>query len=310
MEHRTNRTKHKTKSFVRRGVSDLLVKTYFERLYPHTKSELYFPSRKNTGIFVSLCFMAAGSNYFPIKAGKKYTSDDVALQRKIYDGSRPMTHEVKNSFHPFDLKGLADFYRKHLSEKIPAIALSFGISSDKKIDPECLCVALAMQFNLFIGSNSDEADDVVALEYQKLLAEPTAIESESYCPASVLYPGDQVRLKSKYRPVYRVGIYEKFEHTWEIENIGTQVWQGRKLFLSNHNKIRPKATMCYVAIPHTPPKKSVKIAVNMDARGFEDKSECKWIMVDEHGNDCFPNSGSFEFIIDTRFRCKDKEEAE
>lgn len=288
----------------------MLVKTYFERLYPHTQSELYYPSRKNSGIFVSLCFMAAGSKYFPINKGRKYTSEDVALQRKIYDGSRPITLDVKKTFNPFDLKGLADFYKKHLSGNMPTVALSFGISSDTEVDEGCLCVALAMQLKLFIENDSEDTDDVVALEYQKLLAEPKAVESESYCPSSVLYPGDQARLKSKYRPTYRVGIYEEFEHTWEIENLGTQVWQGRKLFLSNHNKIRPKTTMCYVTIPHTPPKKSVKIAVNMDARGFEEKSECKWIMVDEHGNDCFPNSGTFEFIIDTRFKCKDKEEAE
>ncbi len=52
----------------------MLVKTYFERLYTHMREELYYPNRKNSGIFVVRCFYAAGSNYFPFKKGKRYTS--------------------------------------------------------------------------------------------------------------------------------------------------------------------------------------------------------------------------------------------
>ena len=69
----------------------MLVKTYFERLYPHIRTAVYYPSRKNSGIFVTLCFCAAGSNHFPFTKGKRYTSEDVPLQRKIYDGTRTMT---------------------------------------------------------------------------------------------------------------------------------------------------------------------------------------------------------------------------
>lgn len=286
----------------------MLVKTYFERLYPHITKEIYYPSKKNAGIFVSLCFMAAGSNHFYIKPGRQYKSSDVSLQRKIYDGTRRITQEEKDSFNPFDLQGLALFYEKHLPKDISAVALSFGIAPNMDMNKGCFCTALAIQFKSFIDSDSDEVEDIVALEYQKLLAEPKSIESSAHHTTSVLYPGDQFLLKSKFRPTYRVGIYEEFEHVWEMENVGTQVWQGRKFFLSNHDKIRPKAKMHYVAIPNTPPKKSVKIAVFMDARGFEEKSECKWIMVDEQGNDCFPNSNSFEFIVDARFSCENKED--
>ena len=84
----------------------MLVKTYFERLYTHMREELYYPNRKNSGIFVVRCFCAAGSNYFPFKKGKRYTSKDVPLPRKLYDGSRTMTTDIKASFHPFDDAGL------------------------------------------------------------------------------------------------------------------------------------------------------------------------------------------------------------
>ena len=80
----------------------MLVKTYFERLYTHMREELYYPNRKNSGIFVVRCFCAAGSNYFPFKKGKRYTSKDVPLPRKLYDGSRTMTTDIKASFHPFE----------------------------------------------------------------------------------------------------------------------------------------------------------------------------------------------------------------
>ena len=116
-----------------------------------------------------------------------------------------------------------------------------------------------------------------------------------------MYPGDQVYLKSKYRPTYQVNIYERFQHTWEFENVGTQVWRGRRLFFSNHESVRPRAEAVYIDIPDTPPHKDVKIIVSMDARGFEGKSECKWIMVDGDDNDCFPNSNTFIFVVSTKF---------
>lgn len=142
------------------------VKTYFERLYPHIRTAVYYPSRKNSGIFVTLCFCAAGSNHFPFTKGKMYTSEDVPLQRILYDGTRTMTVDIKSSFHLFNEDGLAAFY---------------------------------------------------------------------------------------------------------------------------------------IDIPDTPPHKGVKITVSMDARGFEGKSECKWIMADSDDNDCFPNSNTFTFLVSAKF---------
>lgn len=148
---------------------------------------------------------------------------------------------------------------------------------------------------------TDEADDIVAMEYQKLLAEPQEKANEVYHPASVLYPGDQIYFKSQYRPTYQVNIYEVFQHTWEFENAGTQVWRGRRLFFSNHDTARPRTETNYIDIPDTPPHMGVKITVSMDARGFEGKTECKWIMVDSDNNDCFPNSSTFTFVVSTKY---------
>lgn len=280
----------------------MLVKTYFERLYPHIRTAVYYPNRKNSGIFVTLCFCAAGSTHFPFTKGKRYTSEDVPLPRKLYDGSRTMTADIKSSFHPFNEDGLAAFYKENIeTAKMRDVMLAFGIPPTTEMDDDCLCRSLAIQFRAFIESDTDEADDIVALEYQKLLTEPQMETAESYHHASVLYPGDQIYFKSKFRPIYQVNIYEKFQHTWEFENTGTQTWRGRRLFFSNHDAVRPRAKENYIDIPDTPPHKDVKITVSMDARGFEGISECKWIMVDSDGNDCFPNSNTFTFVVSAKF---------
>ena len=169
------------------------VKTYFERLYPHIRTAVYYPSRKNSGIFVTLCFCAAGSNHFPFTKGKRYTSEDVPLQRKLYDGTRTMTVDIKSSFHPFNEDGLAAFYKENIeTEKMRDVMIAFGIPPTSEMNEDYLCRALAIQFRAFIESDTDEADDIAAMEYQKLLAEPKEETAEAYHPASVLYPKDQI----------------------------------------------------------------------------------------------------------------------
>lgn len=280
----------------------MLVKTYFERLYPHIRTAVYYPSRKNSGIFVTLCFCAGGSNHFPFTKGKRYTSEDVSLQRKLYDSTRTMTVDIKSSFHPFNEDGLAAFYKENIeTAKMRDVMIAFGIPPTSEMNEDCLCRALAIQFRAFIESDTDEADDIATMEYQKLLAESKEETAETYHPASVLYPGDQIYFKSKFRPTYQVNIYEKFQHTWEFENTGTQVWRDRRLYFLNHDAVRPRADANYIDIPDTPPYRGVKITVSMDARGFEGKSECKWIMVDSDDNDCFPNSNTFTFLVSAKF---------
>ena len=39
----------------------------------------------------------------------------------------------------------------------------------------------------------------------------------------------------------------------------------------------------------------------MDARRHEGKTICHWIMVNEKGDDCFPNSTLFDYTLDAQF---------
>ena len=247
----------------------MLLQTYFERIYKHTLSGAYCPSRRNAGILVLRCLCVAGSSRFNFIKGKRYTSDDVPLERKYFDGSRTMTQDIKDSFHNFDVDAVAAVLLELIdNDQIRDAMLDFGI-------PPSL----------------DE----------RLLSEPQATDNPAQSVGAPLYPDDQVYCKSKFRPTYDVDIYQGFQHTWEFENTGTQTWRGRKLFFINHETARPRADRIYIDIPDTPPNKGVKLMVTMDPRGFEGIHECKWVMIDSGGENCFPNSNQFSFVVHTRF---------
>ena len=280
----------------------MLLQTYFERIYKHTLSEAYYPSRRNAGILVLRCLAAAGSRHFTFDKEKKYTSGDVPLERKYFDGSRTMTQDIKDSFHNFDVDAVAAVLLGLIGKnQIRDVMLSFGIPPSMAENAKCLCRALALQLKGFITSQTDEATDIVLLEYQRLLSEPQAADKSVQSVGVPLYPDDQVYYKSKFRPTYDVDIYKVFQHTWEFDNVGTQTWRGRRLFYVNHDTARPRADRIYIDIPDTPPNKGVKLTVTMDPRGFEGTHECKWVMIDSGGDNCFPNSNQFSFVVHTRF---------
>ena len=280
----------------------MLLKTYFERIYQHTLSEAYYPSRRNAGILVLHCLNSAGSTHFVFVNGKRYTSEDVPTERKYFDGSRLMTPEIKKSFHCFDVNAVAAVLKHYIDgNQMRDAMLSFGIPPNLEENADYFCQALALQLKGFTDSPTDEADDIVLMEYQKLLSGPQDLDKHIHAVVTPLYPGDSVYFKSKYRPTYDVDIYQCFQHTWEFDNVGSQTWRGRKLFFINHDAVRPRADKIYIDIPDTPPQKGVNVTVNIDTRGFEGSYECKWIMIDSEGNDCYPNSNQFSFIVHTRF---------
>ena len=275
---------------------------YFERIFPSTDSKMYHPNRKNKGIFVSFCFSSAGSTYFSKRNNRQVTSEDVQLERKLYSGARPLSKDVKNSFPAFNEDGLACYFKSFIEDgKYPDVMLNFGIPNTGMIRKDCLCKALARQFRAFIDSDTKEADDIVLLEYQRFLSAPESHKCESCQPVSVLYPGDRVYIKPNSQSRHNVNIYEEFHHTWEFENTGTQTWRGRKLCFSNCGEVRPRTRQNSIDIPDTPPNKSVKISVESDARGFEGRSVCKWIMIDSEGGNCFPGSSMFDIEINAEF---------
>ena len=280
----------------------MLLETYFKRLYPLVWDGLYYPSRQNYGILVLRILSAAGSTTCIYKKGKRYTSEDVPLERKLYDGSRTMSPELKDSFSPFNVDGLTAFFSENIKDaQLNSLAAAFGIPPTLDLSKQPLCSALSFQLKAFVDSSDEEADDIVALEYQKMLSASQPEDKKEYRPTTALYKDDQVYLRTTYKPTYDVKLYEKFTHTWSFENMGTQTWRMRRLYFSNHDTARPRAKTPYIDIPETPPLKGVVLSVEMDARGFEERTECRWIMVDSENNDCFPNSGYFSFFVNARY---------
>ncbi len=117
---------------------------YFGRIFPSTAGQMYYPNRKNSGIFVSFCFIEAGSNYFSHKPSDRLKSDDVPLERKLYDGARKMSQDLKDSFMSFNADGLCAYFEKIINkDKYGDIMLAFAIppTEEKKSagTPESTC---------------------------------------------------------------------------------------------------------------------------------------------------------------------------
>lgn len=141
------------------------------------------------------------------------------------------------------------------------------------------------------------------MTYQQLLVEPKQ-EPSTFHHISSLYQDDTVYIKPDHKRSYSGFMYEQLTITWKFSNLGTQTWRGRKLYLSNHDEIRPRAESNYIEIPETPPKTGVEISVVIELRPFEGHTTCHWIMVDSGGNDCYPGSRMFDIDIDVKFKRK------
>ena len=252
------------------------------------------PNLKSREAFIDGLFEAAGQ--------KPYIS--VSYKRNLCNGTKPFTVEQKSPLRGRDnLQSLTAFFTKAIADSLVTnVIAAFGIPEKDSPDKDALCIALSHQMRLLIDSDDEDVSDILTVEYQKAKNTDPADIAATQTTMRPLYPGDSIYMKSNWRPVYSVCVDEVFEHTWVFDNVGTQTWTGRRLFLSNNADVRPKAESNYVDIPDTPPNHTVTVTVRIDARSFEKTSECKWIMIDNEGNDCFPNSGQFTIVVDATFQ--------
>lgn len=250
------------------------------------------PRLKSQEKFIDALFRAAGHE---LSYGESY-------KRKLFNGDMPFRRDVKALFREYNFQSLTDFFLSEIADdRVPRVVAAFGIPEPGEASKEALCKALACQMGLLIDSDDEDVDDIVALRYQVLKLNPEA-ESVSLQGMHPLYPGDDVYMRPPSNDMHKVNLNELFEHAWAFDNVGTQTWTGRRLYLSNHAEIRPRAESVYVSIPDTPPNATARVSVRMDSRGFEGRSECQWVMVDKDGSVCFPNRGFFAFAIDVEFR--------
>lgn len=171
----------------------------------------------------------------------------------------------------------------------------FTIPTDADINTSALAKALADQFQIIIHEPDSDAD-IIATNYQQYLSEPETDDPSFYKP---LYDGDAFWVETP--PSDRqhvVDFYEHFTHTWELLNAGKVTWTGRKLICINEDSITPYAMQQSIDIPDTAPNRRVILSIEFDARGDENSFESKWVMVDKHNKECYPNySSPFNVMI-------------
>lgn len=252
------------------------------------------PNLKSREDFIDALFKAAGQ--------EPYIS--VSYKRNLCNGTKPFVVEQKEPLRNRDnFQSLTNFFMKEIADTcVDKVVAAFGIPEKDPPTKKALCMALAHQMRLLIQSDDEDVSDILTVEYQKAKNEVPTSKNQPQLTMQPLYPGDSVYLKSEWRPVYTVGLDQAFEHTWIFDNVGTQTWTGRRLYFSNHDKVRPRAESDYIDIPDTPPNHTATVTVRIDPRSFETKSECLWIMVDSDGNNCFPHSGQFTIIVDVTFQ--------
>lgn len=278
---------------------DLKLKDYFKRIYDKTDKNLYYPSRKNTGIFITKLFIAGGSHHFSLPYGQ-VKSENVETQRKIFNGSFEFTPDLKLSFRHVDIDGLTDFLNKAVPDsRIRELMRDFGIPDDIAEDAELFCKALAYQFEAFVRSATQEAEDIVLMRYQLLLGGNSRPEEVQI---RTKYPYDVAMVSPDQISVHQISSHDrKVLHEWNIQNRGKREWIGRRLYFVNHSEVKPRAISNYVDIPDTQPGEYIKVATSMDARRHEGKTVCHWIMIDDQGDNCFPNSNAFDFTLIAEF---------
>ena len=280
-------------------VNNLELKDYFKLIYEVTVRDLYSPSRKNSGIFITKLFIAGGSHHFVLPQGI-VKAEHVETQRKIYNGNFEFTPELKATFHKVDIDSLASFYRQAIPDgRVRDVMRNFGVPDDVDKNPDMFCKALAYQFEAFVQSSTQEANDIVLIKYQQL--QETG-DNPSTTPARTKYPSDVPMISPNQKSVHQISSHDKdVIHEWIIQNRGKREWRGRRLYFANHADVRPRAVSNYVDIPDTKPGEYIKVATSMDARRHEGKTVCHWIMIDDQGDDCFPNSSKFDFTLIAEF---------
>jgi len=252
---------------------------YSKKLYPGLLSGI-----GNQGHFVGALFNAAGSGFFPIQSS--YGTDD--NQKKLFAGRRKLNKKMKDSFpKPIDTAGLDKLFQTRIGDStLPKIMSNFGIPTTDVQDKDKFIAALCEQFQRIVSDATDDVDDIVLIEYRRLL-------NEVDCDApdlSPLYPGDDFLLiEDELSKSHAVGFYEKFEHTWMIENNGSVTWDDRQLECTNQATMKIKTMNPSIEIPDTRPGGAIGLTAQFDARGIEGMQESIWVIKDVDGRLCFPD---------------------
>lgn len=240
--------------------------------------------------FIDKLFKAAG--------GGSHISD--SYKKGLFSGGKPFSVNQKNPLRGKDnALSLKKFFESQI-ENASLVFINFGIPIKDEPDKNALATALARQVKLLIDSDEEDVEDIISLEYQQ------AKQSTEMCYFSgcvvPLYKGDNIAVHQR-KNIHIIDCFDAVTHVWELSNIGKIPWKNRRLVYKRGPKDRPEAYPDVIAIPDVNPKESIEITTTIDGRGFEGVTLCKWEMLDEDGENCFPER---EFLfcvtIDAKFK--------
>ena len=217
----------------------------------------------------------------------------------VSNGTKPFSSNMKKQFKkPVNSEPIAAFYEKELEDEyVDVLVDAFDIPTSIERNKKYIAGALAKQIKVFIESNEEDVPVVIPEEYENQRIKK---ETAHYEIGKSLYEGDSVWVENSGK-INTVGFYNVFTYTWVIHNYGNVYWRNRKLVFVNADDkdMAPKAAVIEIPIPDTAPYGIVKISTDFDARGDENKYECRWEMQNSEGKNCFPNSRYiFDVIID------------
>ena len=138
-----------------REVNEIKSNEFLKKLYA------YLDNQQNQSLYIIRFFNAAGSQYFTVPASYADRTNESLEGARRYIKDRPLTDKLKESFpDPIKMDGLTEFIEKNLNpEKLRTCMEDFGIQAEAVTDKKKFAQALAIQFNNFVRSVSD---DVVA----------------------------------------------------------------------------------------------------------------------------------------------------
>ena len=244
--------------------------------------------------FIDALFLAAGEKL-------QYST---SYLRKFYTGDKTFTGDLKSPYRGHDnLASLTSFFLASIDDARVAAALTeFGIPEKGEPNKKALAVALAKQTRALIDSDDEDVEDIIGLEYQKAKLIP-ADALQDTAIVRRLYPGDDIYVDFKPAQTYKVGSRDDIQHTWILQNRGKIQWSNRRLVYRRSPKDRPEASPADIPIPNTLPNTFVHLSTIFNGRGFDGITRCIWDMVDEDGENCFPNQDYlFCVTIDAKYK--------
>lgn len=120
------------------------------------------------------------------------------------------------------------------------------------------------------------------------------------------YRGDSATNASP--ALYHQATYDSLRHEWWLVNDGSVTWRNRKLVCLNPEDPRIRQLhqeQVNIGIPASPPSRSSKVVltVELKVQHLEGEARSHWVMVDEYGDNCFPDDPElFDIVVDVTWQ--------